>query len=343
MVLKKEFDQMKSMRKVKIAQIESYLPETVISNDELVKRINNSNVQIKPEMVEKMFGIKERRFAKDNEQVSDMASKACMPIVENIGKDKIDLLIFASVCQDLIEPATSNIIQHKLGLTCPCIDIKNACNSFINALQAATAFINSNMYENILIVSSEKLSNGINFEIENKEHLIRALASLSLGDGAVAAIVSASDDNSGIEYQKFITIGEHWKLCTILGGGSMHPHDGSKNYFEGKTSLMRSVFVNEVAPFILKCFDESPWNINEVDHFITHQVSTSTFSTLADLFNFELDKNISVFENFGNTAATSIPLAYHRGVKDGIFKKGDKIAIVGLAAGVSGSLQLITY
>lgn len=330
------------MNTIAIKDISVYLPERLVGNELIESMVNKNKKYLADGVLQKLFGIKNRRFAKKDEQVSDLACKAAEPILAKIDKSEIDFLIFASACSDLIEPATCNIIQQKLGLTCPAIDIKNACNSFLSAIHTATAFIESGIYKNVLIVNGEKLSDAINFNIKDKEHLQASLAAFSLGDAGAAALITKSTNQKGIVFQKFLTKGKFWDLCTIKGGGSMYPHDTSMNYFQGKTTEMRGIFEKEVKDFAFKCFDEAGWDPSELDHLVTHQVSNHTFDIICNALGVDKKINISVFENFGNTAAASIPLALSHGIKNK-FKTGDKIAILGFAAGISASVQLINW
>lgn len=330
------------MKKIQIKEISTYLPEKIISNQEIENRINKKSSFLSSGVLNKLFGLDQRRFAASEEQVSDLAVKAALPILEKIDKSEIDLLIFAAACADLIEPATSNIVQHKLGLDCPAMDVKNACNSFLSAIHIASAFIQADTYKNVLVVNGEKLSDAINFEIRDKAHLQSSLAALSLGDAGVAALLSESPSEKGLFFQEFMTRGKYWDLCTIKGGGSMHPHDVTKNYFEGKTAEMHKVFENEVKDFVQGCIKKAGWLVEEIDHLITHQVSISTFENIASHLGIDRSKVISVFEECGNTAAASIPLALAKGIKSH-FNTGDKIAVVGFAAGLSASVQLINW
>jgi len=331
------------MKKVKIAEISAYVPNQIISNQEIERRINSEHTYLPAGILEKLFGTKERRFAAKNEQVSDMATKAARPIVDKVGTKNIDFLIFAAASADLIEPATANIVQSKLGLTCSTMDVKNACNSFVSAIQIATSFIQSGMYQNVLIANGEKLSDAINFKIRDAEHLQRSLAALSLGDAGTAALITASEDESGLCFQKFQTMGEHWDLCTIKGGGSLFPHDVSKNYFEGKTAQLKDIILETANEFVKKCIVAKGWTANEIDHLITHQVSAQTFRIIAEATGIAESKMISVFERYGNTAAASIPLALFCANQRSLLKKGDKIVVLGLAAGVSVSVQLMVW
>jgi acyl-CoA:acyl-CoA alkyltransferase len=326
-----------------ISDIGVCLPEKIVSSVELEKMINKNGVLLSEGSVEKLFGVKERRYAENCVQVSDMSADAARDLVEKHGANEIDCMIFASACSDLIEPATANIVHAKLGLRCPAFDIKNACNSFVTALQVASSFIESGVYEKILITSGEKLSNTIRFEPSDEAELKRGLASLSFGDAGSAVMVEASPNGCGIYFQKFKTVGSHWELCTIQGGGSMFPFDTGKNYFEGRTSELAQVFATEGSEFVHTSIAEAGWSLDDIDYIFTHQVSAKSFEILALVLGIPLSKIIQINSSFGNTASVSIPLSMHIAEQKGMLKHGNKIAIIGLAAGISISVQLMVW
>lgn len=331
------------MKKVKIEAVSGYLPKRVVKNEEIEQRIMDNMGLLKAGMLQKIFGIHERRFAAAEENVSDLATKAALPIVEKIGRENIDYLIFAAACSDLIEPATCNIVQTKLGLKCPAMDVKNACNSFVTALMTASAMIQSGMYNDILITTGEKLSDAINLDLKEPEKLAAHFAAFSFGDAGSAVLVTASEDESGLHYQNFMTSGEHWKLCTIKSGGSLYPRDVSKTFFEGQTAALKDVIIEEASDFYAESMAATGWKPEEVDWLITHQVSARTFQIVANCTGICPSKCVSIFEKAGNVAAASIPLALEKAVKEKGVKKGDKIILLGLAAGVSVSLQALIF
>jgi 3-oxoacyl-[acyl-carrier-protein] synthase-3 len=326
-----------------ISAIEVFLPPRKVSSTEVENLVNRHGDFVPSGSVERMFGVKERRYADELTQVSDLAAKAAQPIVDKYGKENIDCLIFASACSDLIEPATANIVQHKLGLNCPAFDVKNACNSFVTALQIAQAFIISGTYRRVLIATGEKLSNSIKLNIHSDADLKNRLAALSFGDAGSAVLVEASLNGRGFIFQRFKTSGKHWPLCTIQGGGSMFPFEMEKNYFIGKTSELAEVMFEEGGAFVASCFEDSGWTLKDVDHIFTHQVSAKTFEQVAAFFKIPEEKFHKVIEEYGNTASASIPLALYKATAEGKLKKGDKVAIIGLAAGVSISVQLLVW
>lgn len=329
------------MYNARIKSLGVYIPERSVSNDEIGQRINYDNSVFEKDIIGQIFGIKTRFFADQQTQVSDLA---CLAAEKILGKHEanIDLLIFAAASSDMLEPATGNIIQSKLGLKCPVMDVKNACNSVVSAIQVATAFVMAGLYENILITCGEKLSEVINFNPRDHDHLMRCFAGYSLGD-AGAALIIGKGEGSEILYQRFRSWGEHWDLCTVEGGGSRALRDPEKYYFEGKTWEMRNVFAEKGVPFINECFFESGWKKEEIDCVITHQVSGTTPAFIASNIGIPIEKFVNLFWKYGNTAAASIPLAIHDAVESGTLRKGNKIMILGLAAGISVSVQFIIW
>jgi 3-oxoacyl-(acyl-carrier-protein) synthase III len=328
---------------VKISQVGSYIPLNKLSSREIEDRINQKEKLIVPGSLEKLFGVKTRYFAAPGQQCSDLAATAARKILERTDPASVDCLIYASACGDLIEPATANIVQHKLGLRCPAFDVKNACNSFLNGILLATSLIQSGVYKKVLITSGEVLNHSIQFNISSREELLQRLAAYSLGDAGAAILMEASANGSGIKFHKFQTLGEHWELCTVPGGGSMHPHDPSRNYFEGKTSELQAVFKKARGTMFEECFEQTGWSREEIDHVFLHQVSTSATEAMAEDLGFPVSKVYQSVTDYGNTGAASIPLCISLAVGEGRIRHGDKIMVVGLAAGISLSVLMLKW
>lgn len=331
------------MARAGITQISTYLPNNVIQNEYLEKFLNRDGSRNTSGVLERIFGITERRFAKEKEQVSDLATSAGKKILKTIDPQTVDFMIFASACSDLIEPATSNIVQEKLGLKCPVMDVKNACNSFVSAFQTADAFIQTGMYKKILIVTGEKLSDTVNLDLLDDQQLKTNLASYSFGDAGSAALIEPMQEARGLRLQKFMSIGKHWNLCTVKAGGSLFPSSPEKRFFEGETAALKRVIEKEATGFIQEAMQESGWKKEEIRHVFTHQVSRDTFKAVSKATGIPLEKHVNVFKKFGNTAAASIPLALHEAFLNNELEKGDKILLVGLAAGISISMQFLIW
>ncbi|HSI77172.1 MAG TPA: ketoacyl-ACP synthase III [Lunatimonas sp.] len=329
--------------KATIKNVAGYLPENMVYNHQVEAKITSDEAIIdKSGILRRLFGSEIRRFACENTQVSDLACEAARKVLKENTQDNIDLLIFAAASSDLIEPATANIIQTKLGLTCPVFDIKNACNSFVTAMQVASAFIESGTYDNILIVCGEKLSEVTNYHPENYEHYVKCLAGYTLGD-AGAAMLMGKGDRGRIVYQKFTSYGKHWNLCTVKGGGSLAYRDLESYYFECDSKELQYVFSDLTSKFITDSLNEAEWLITDINYVISHQISSTTTTKISKHLGIPEYKFTNIFSKYGNIAAATIPMALSEAIEKGYLKRGDKLMLLGFAAGVSLSVQLIEW
>jgi 3-oxoacyl-[acyl-carrier-protein] synthase-3 len=330
-----------AMKKAAIKYVSAYLPENVVYNQQIEDKINFDGKSIDQVFLERLFGSRTRRIASDDMQVSDLASKAARSVITANEDTVIDLLIFAAASSDLIEPATANIVQAKLRLTCPVMDIKNACNSFVSAIQVASAFIESGMYENILIVCGEKLGEVVNYSPLNSEDLRRSISGYSLGDAGAAMLLGRN--GSEIVYQKFRSWGEYWQLCTVEGGGSIAYRDYEKYYFQSDSRGLKRIFEEEGPKFVNECLNESGWRRGDINCVVSHQISSTTTDQIARYCSIPASKFVNTFGKYGNTAAATIPLALTEAIETGKLAKGDKLMLLGLGAGVSMSVQLVEW
>jgi 3-oxoacyl-[acyl-carrier-protein] synthase-3 len=219
--------------------------------------------------------------------------------------------------------------------------VKNACNSVATAIDIANAMIIAGTAKKVLIVSGEKPSDSIKLKGLNKENIVQHFAALSFGDAGVAIEIEGTEEEKGILYSKSKTFGKYWNLCNVLGGGSMYPQDASKLVFSGDTYKLKTV-MDKVAPdFIHSCMAESGYALEDVDLICSHQVSKRTASTIHQHLNIGLDRIMQTFQKFGNTASTSMPIALEQALAQGKAKKGDLIMLLGLAAGINVSVQLV--
>lgn len=329
--------------KVYIKSIASYIPENKLTNEEVTKKVNDNGFPLQDGLLDALIGPCERHYADKDEQTSDLAAAAAKKLLKNIAPDEIDLLIFASACADLIEPATSNIVQHKLGLSCSTFDIKNTCNSVANAIDVACAMIRSGLHKRVLIASGEKPSDSIKYQGLTRGNITRHLAPFSFGDAGVALLLEADEKGEkGFFYQKNISFGQYWDLCQVPGGGSMYPNDASKLFFDGDTSQLKEKMEIHAPPFLHKCIEEANLTIDDIDFICSHQVSKHTARIINGYTQIGLDNIMVTFPRFGNTASTSMPIAYEQALLEGKIKSGDIVLLLGMAAGLNISVQIMT-
>lgn len=327
------------MKKTAIKSLASYIPGNKVDNKYIESRIAQNGLEMPQGILEKTMGSVTRFFASDSEQASDLGVSAANKILKNFPKAKVDLLIFAAACSDIAEPATANIVQSKIGLACPAFDLKNACNSVVNAIEVACALIGQGQYKNVLVVSGEKTSVSIQFNLADKIELKDRFASYSFGDAGFAVLLGESENGEGFEYHRHITYGDYWALCTIKGGGTMFPHNTP--YFSGKTYELLDCFKNFAPPFVKKCLDDAGYNIDEIDLICTHQVSMNTFSYIAEYLNCDINKIVKTFQLYGNTASTALPISLQYAIDQKMVTSGSLILLLGLAAGINISVQIL--
>ncbi len=329
--------------KVYIKSIASYIPEKSLTNEEVTQKVNDHGFPLQSGLLDALIGPCERHYAAKDEQTSDLAAAAAKKLLKDTNPDEIGLLIFASASADLIEPATSNIVQHKLGLSCSTFDLKNTCNSVANAIDVACAMIRSGLHKRVLIASGEKPSDSIKYEGLTKKNIIRHLAPFSFGDAGVALLLEADETGEkGFFYQKNKSFGQHWDLCQVPGGGSMNPSDASKLFFEGDTSALKEKMIEHGSQFLHECIKEAGLTIDDIDFICSHQVSKHSPKAISEYTKIGLDKIMQTFPRFGNTASTSMPIAYEHALLEGKVKSGDTVLLLGMAAGLNISVQIMT-
>jgi len=257
----------------------------------------------------------------------------------------VDVVIFASCTQDLTEPATANIVQDKLGATnAHAFDVKNACNSFLNALDLADGLVRAGKARTVLIAVGETPSLGIDWNINSSEKLRTGIAGLTLGDAGGAVIVQAAPENCerGILTSAFRTLGDKWRLATVLGGGSMHGFDPRHASFSGKPRALREQAYIHIPIIVKQVLQTVGWSPDDVDVVCCHQITTELIDAIAAGCRIDSDKCIISIRDCGNTAAASIPIGLSRAYERELLQPGRKILLVGAAAGFSvGAIPIL--
>lgn len=211
-----------------------------------------------------------------------------------------------------------------------------------SALQVACAFVKSGIYRNILLVSGEKSSAVINFNPKDHAHFLRCFPGYTLGDAGSAMLVGPGNSQKVISH-KFETYGDCWDLCTVAGGGSMHLREPNKYYFEGDAASMHNVVKDRAKAFMLDGLSELGLTVKDIDWVVPHQIATTVVRSISEYVGIPVERFVDNFPYYGNTAAASIPLALHTAVADGRIKHGQRVVLLGFAAGISVSMQVIEW
>jgi 3-oxoacyl-[acyl-carrier-protein] synthase-3 len=321
------------------------MPEIIRTSAECEEMVSRSVAGFKPRkgIIQAISGIRERRVAADGVQCSDLAVDACRQVLveANLDIQDVDLLIYASAGQDLIEPATAHIIQSKLGTSCAVFDVKNACNSFLNGLQLAEALISIGTCKTALVSVGEVSSRGVDWNPRDMGEFKRNLPGYTVGDAGAAALFSPAKDDEGIFYRNFSSFSDHWNLMTLPGGGSMHPHGDEHMYMRANGAELQKVFREEGLPFLRRVMHDANVRYTDFKRIFVHQVSLSYMHDMLVEAGIPADLVEETVVSFGNIAAASIPVAMAQAKERGAIGPGDRIMCIGLASGISIGVVMI--
>ncbi|MFI0452519.1 3-oxoacyl-ACP synthase III family protein [Actinomadura sp. 6N118] len=326
--------------RARIAGVTAYLPERTVTSAEVEARVAAESAghgfRPLPTIVERMTGIRTRHVMRADQQASDLAVEAARKLLADRGTapSDLDLLIFGSASQDLIEPATAHIVAAKLGATCPVFDVKNACNSFLNALQIAEALIRTGQHERVLVCSGETPSRAIRWKVRDRAQFVDAFAGYTLSDGGAAMLVEAAPDG-GIFYRDFAAVSAAWDIGTLPGGGSMHPRDPEFSYFSGDGRRLKDAFIANGPEIFMTALEKTGLTWDDFAVVAVHQVTQPYLDVLRTILGIPAEKLVVTLPEHGNVASVTLPLQLATAVEEGRCGPGDRVALVGLAGGVS--------
>ncbi|MBP3041584.1 beta-ketoacyl-ACP synthase III [Bacillaceae bacterium Marseille-Q3522] len=327
-------------RNVKIQGIGTYLPKRIVPAAEIDQIIG-----AKTGWSEAKSGVKQRHFAVD-ETASFMGAEAAKKAVRDAGLtfEEIDCIVSGSGIMEQAIPCNAALIQEQLGLQhsgIPSFDVNSTCLGFVTALDMMSYVIESGRYKNVLLITSEISSVGINWK--QKE------SSILFGDGAVAVVVSKSEDNSGILASRMETYSAGAHLAEVRGGGTkMHPRNHTE---ETKTEFLfdmdgRAIFKMSsklIANFMDHLFSEANLTMKDLNLVIPHQASAAAMKIIRRKLNIEESKFMTIIENYGNMISASIPMALYEAMKQGKIERGNKVMLVGTSAGLSIGGIILEY
>jgi 3-oxoacyl-[acyl-carrier-protein] synthase-3 len=327
----------------RIAGLGVYLPERTRTTAQTERDLRAANPRLKlaTGLIHRLTGVDSVHVRPEGWQTSDLAVAAAeLALAESPGEP--DLLIFASASQDLIEPATSHIVAAKLGLQCPVMDVKNACNSVINGMQVAEALIGSGQYGRVLIVSGEQPSHGVRWKLKDHEQFIRSFPGYTMSDGGAAVILEATDDAAtGILDSSFHAVSRHWDIGTLPTGGSMNPRSIEHAYFDMDGHGLQQAFLELGPEPVLALLEKNGLNWDDFDLVAIHQVALPYLPPIFERLGVAGDKSVITIADHGNLASVTLPLQLVRARERGMIEPGSLVLLIGLAGGISLGLMVV--
>lgn len=331
----------------KISGLGSYVPENVVTNDDLSKIMETNDAWI-----QERTGIKERRHIKkgDGNSTAVMGKKAAEIAIERakIDKDEIDLIVFATLSPDYYFPGCGVQVQEMLNIkTCPALDVRNQCSGFIYGLSVADQFVKTGMYKNVLVIGSENHSGGLDMTTRGRS------VSVIFGDGAGAAVVSRSNHNGqGILSTHLHSEGKHALELSLKGPSTRHwvPEIMEENpqedipyypYMNGQF-----VFKNAVKRFsevIMEGLQENGLEVADIDMLIPHQANLRISQFIQQKFKLTDDQVFNNIQKYGNTTAASIPIALTEAWEQGKIKEGDNVVLAAFGSGFTWGSAILNW
>jgi len=332
----------------KIIGLGHYVPDNVVTNDDLSKLMDTND-----EWIQERTGIKERRWVKPNsdDTTATMGVKAAKVAIERAGidKDDIDFIVFATLSPDMYFPGPGVQVQHALDIkTVGAIDVRNQCSGFVYGLSVADQFIKTGMYKNVLVIGSELHSHGL-----DKTTRGRAV-SVIFGDGAGAAILTREEDTAkGILSTHLHSQGEHAEELVVKAPGMgtrwvtdiLEDDDANdESYFPYMNGQF--VFKNAVVRFsevIMEGLIKNNLKKEDIDMLIPHQANLRIAQFIQNKFGLSDDQVFNNIQKYGNTTAASIPIALTEAWEEGKIKEGDTVVLAAFGSGFTWGSVIIKW
>jgi len=316
-------------RRAEITGWGKYVPEKVLTNNDLAKMVDTND-----EWITSRTGIKERRIRTDTDTTTSMAvaaAREAMTVAE-VDASEIDLIVVANSSPDYLLPAPANFVQHELGASCPALTVAAGCSGWVYSLVTASQFIETGAYNNILVIGVELISYALDYTDRS--------TCILFGDAAAAVVLQPSTGDAGVMTFELGSDGGQAHHLWVPGGGTRNPV--SQNVVDNREMYIR-MNGQEVFKFATRKFTSCIKNIAEqagmkpadLDLIIPHQANLRIIEYAAGLLGLSMDKFFVNLHKYGNTSAASIPLALVEAIQEGRVKPGDVTGMVAFGSGLS--------
>jgi len=316
-----------------IKQIEYYLPDGIIDNEFLRKEYG-----FDPEFLKNKVGIERRHVSGKNETTSDMAIKSALKLFKesNIKKESIDLLLLCTQNPDFTLPTTACIVQHKLGLknSCLAFDVNLGCSGFVYSLVIAGNFIKTGMISNALLIMADQYTKTIDYKDRNTASIF--------GDAASSALITSCDEGFGVIDAVFGTDGSNAdKLIVYNSGVNINPDKSNFLFMDGREIFKFSITV--IPQSVNELLSRNNLSVKDIKYFVFHQANKYMLGEIQKKLNIHDSQMIVDMEDYGNTIASTIPIAYKNLCSQNKAKKNDLIIFSGFGVGLSWGTILYRY
>lgn len=311
-----------------------YLPEKVLSNNDLARMVDTSD-----EWIRERTGIRKRHIAGPDETTCDLAEHAARAAMDMAGRkpSDIDLIIVATTTPDRVFPSTACLLQQRLGIHgCAAFDVQAVCTGFIYALGVADRFVRTGGARCALVVGAETFSRIIDWTDRG--------TCVLFGDGAGAVVLEAHDE-PGILSTHLHADGRFASLLHVPKGISTH-HDevmAGEAFVEMKGNEVFKVAVNTLGRIVDETLEHNAIDKADIDWLIPHQANIRIIQATARKLKMSMDRVVVTVDEHGNTSAASVPLALDVAVRDGRIQRGDLLMMEAFGGGFTWGSALLYF
>jgi 3-oxoacyl-[acyl-carrier-protein] synthase-3 len=306
-----------------------YLPETILTNDQIAQNLDTSDAWI----VERT-GIHQRRIADSGETSASMAEIAARQALDHacIEPDSIDLIIVATCTPDRVFPSTACLLQQRLNIrNCAAFDVQAACSGFIYGLSIADQYIRAGTAKRVLIVGSEVTSRIVDWSDRS--------TCILFGDGAGAVVVEASDE-PGVLGTHIHADGQYKDLLyvpNLLGNGT------DNRFLKMEGNEVFKIAVNTLGRIVDEALEANGLTMSDIDWLVPHQANIRIIAATAKKLGLPMDRVVVTIDRQGNTSAASVPLALNEAIRDGRIERGHTILMEAFGGGFAWGSALVRY
>lgn len=319
----------------RIAGTGSYLPEKILTNDDLAKMVDTSD-----EWIAARTGIRERHIVAEGETTCDLAYHASMRALEAAGVDpqELDLIVLGTTTPDLIFPSTACLLQHRLGANgCAAFDVNAACSGFVYALTVADKFIQSGAAKTVLVVGAETLTRMIDWSDRG--------TCVLFGDGAGAVVLKADSETGILSTHLHADGGKKellWNPVGVSAGFKLdEPNAGVKVLMTGNEVFKHAV--KALDSVVEETLEANGLDRHDIDWLIPHQANLRIIEATAKRLDMPMERVIVTVDKHGNTSSGSVPLALDEAVRSGRVQRGQLVLLEAFGGGFTWGSALLRY
>lgn len=326
-----------SLRTVSIVGTGAYLPERVVTNDDLAKVVDTND-----EWIYSRTGMRERRIAREDQATSDLATEAAKVALADAGisADEVDLLIVATLSPDMPFPSTACFVQDQIGAkNAYCYDLGAACSGSLYALETAKNQIACGAVETALIIGAEKMSSVIDWTDRN--------TCVLFGDGAGAMVLRATGAARGIMKGTFGSDGSLANLLWTPGGGTRNPLtaeniDQKSQYLKMEGRDVYKHAVKQMTQSTLDALEKNGLTADDIKYFVAHQANARIIDAIGTRLDVQ-DRMFKNVEKYANTSAAALLIAVDEVAKSGDLTPGDLLLLVAFGGGFTWGANIVEW